>query len=390
MQVVLGPRQSGKTTLVEQTLAKTGIPYEYASADRPFPPDRDWIIRQWLEARIRLAKTPKQDFVLVLDEVQKIPQWSGIVKWLWDQDAWHKVPLKIVLLGSAPLLMDKGLSESLTGRFQTLRLPHWSFQEMRDAFGWDWKKFVFFGGYPGMVHLTDSERIWREHVLDAVVETTLSRDVLLHTRVEKPPLLRQLLHLGCEHSSKIVSYTKMLGALEDAGNKTTLANYLDLLDGAWLLAGLQKYHASSLRVRRTVPKLQVFNTALMAVASGLSYAAAVKKPKFWGRLVESAVGAHLANAAACHDCKVYYWRENGNEVDFVAEADGELLAIEVKSGPVPSKLRGLSAFRKRYPAARELVVGSDAVPVDEFLARPVAEWLDFFASTPPPPPGDGM
>ncbi len=376
MQVVTGARQVGKTTLVRQTLAQARIPHEYASTDLPTLQDHGWIIDQWETARTRLEREPNLDLVLVLDEVQKIPQWSGVVKWLWDHDAWHGIPLKVVLLGSSPLLMDKGLSESLAGRFETLHLPHWGFREMHDAFGWDWERYVFFGGYPGANDLVATEDRWREYVLNSVIEATVTRDVLLHTRVGKPSLLRLLLRLGCEHSSKIISHNKMLGGLHDAGNTTTLAHYLDLLEGAGLLAGLQKYHESSIRARRSIPKLQVFNTALMTALSGLSFDDARNDPAFWGRLVESAVGAHLVNAQASGRCAVHYWRENNMEVDFVVRSGPRALAIEVKSGRVPENIQGLTAFRKRHPTARGLVVGGRTVPVWNFLARPVDEWLN--------------
>lgn len=390
MQLVSGPRQVGKTTLVKQALAQTGIPHAHADTDLPAPQDRDWIIHQWDAARGRLAREPSRDFVLVLDEVQKISQWSGVVKWLWDQDAWHHVPLKVVLIGSAPMFMDKGLTESLAGRFETLHLPHWGFHEMRDAFGWDWERYVFFGGYPGAARLTDDEDRWRRYVLDTVVETAIARDVLLHARVTKPLPLRQLLRLGCEHSPGIVSHNRMLKRLEDVGNATTLGHYLELLEGVGLLAGLQKHHPDPCRIRKSIPKLQVFNTAPMSALSGLSFADARKDHEFWDRLVGSAVGAHLVNAQACHDCTVRYWRENNEGVDFVVGADGELLAIEVTTGPVPPNLRGISAFRKRHPDAGGLAVGNHATSVEDFLARPVSEWVNLRTSFRFPPPGDGV
>ncbi len=390
MQTVTGPRQTGKTTLVKQAIAQTGIPLAYADTDLPAPQDHDWIIRQWDVARARLAREPNRDLVLVLDGVRKIPQWSEVVTWLWDQDTEHNVPLKVVLLDSTPLLVDKELSENLAGCLQTLRIPHWSFPEMRDAFGWNLEHFVFFGGYPGAARLTDDEDQWRQYVLDTVIETAISRDVLLHTRVNKPPLLRQLFRLGCTRSPEIVSYSRMLTELNGAGNKTTLAHYLDLLEEVGLLAGLQKHHPDPCRIRKSIPKLQVFNTALMSALSGLSFAAARKDHAFWDRLVKSAVGAHLVNAQACRECTVHYWRENHGDVDFVVEADGELLAIDFRGGPVPSKLRGLAAFQKRHPNVRGLGVGKHAVPVGDFLSRSVGEWLNSGAGIQPPPLRNGM
>jgi uncharacterized protein len=268
MQVVAGPRQVGKTTLVHQVLADTKLPSVFVSADEPALRDTAWLTAQW--ERARLAATGKQGAVLALDEAQKIPDWSGTVKRLWDEDSRRRVSLRVILLGSAPWLMQRGLSESLTGRFEILALPHWSFAEMREAFGFSIEQYLYFGGYPGAAPLAADPPRWRRYLLDALVETTISRDVLLLTRVDKPALLRRLFELGCRYSGQVLSYTKMLGHLHDAGNTTTLAHYLDLLAGAGMLTGVPKYSGSAMRQRGSSPKLQVLNTALLTALSGLS------------------------------------------------------------------------------------------------------------------------
>jgi uncharacterized protein len=313
--------------------------------------------------------------VLALDEIHKVPDWSETVKRLWDEDTRRRVDLKIVLLGSAPLLVQRGITESLAGRFEMVKIAHWSFGEMRQAFGFDVDQFLYFGGYPGGAPLANDPERWVHYVNDALIETTVARDVLLLARVDKPALLRQLMHLGCLCSGQILSYTKMLGQLHDAGNTTTLAHYLDLLAGAGMVMGLQKYSASVLWRRGSIPKLQVLNTALMTAQSGLGPREARADADFRGRLVESAVGAHLAAAAATGSCELFYWREKNCEVDFVVTAGRRILGVEVKSGRHRYALSGLEAFAKRYRNARTLLVGADGIALGDFLGRPVGDWI---------------
>lgn len=373
LQVVSGPRQVGKTTLVRQVAASLSPDWRYASADEPTLRHRDWLVQQWEVSR--LAARQGGPSLLVLDEIQKISAWSETVKRLWDEDTAAGVPLQVVLLGSAPLLVQHGLSESLAGRFETLHLPHWSLEEMRDAFGWDLEQFLAFGGYPGSVPLIDDAGRWRRYIVDSLIETALSRDVLLLTRVDKPALLRQLFLLAVASSGQVLSYTKMLGQLQDAGNTTTLAHYLELLSGAGLVTGLQKYAGTRTRQRGSSPKLQVLNTALMTAPSGLDAAQWLEDPPRRGRLVESAVGAHLAAAAASGVLELFYWREGNHEVDFVVRRGDRVTAVEVKSGARQESLPGMTAFSKRFEVSRSLLVGADGIPVGAFLSRPVEEWI---------------
>lgn len=375
IQVVAGPRQVGKTTLVQQVLAQLDLPAVYASADEPSLRDRAWLAAQWDAARFKARDAGSQGAVLALDEIQKVAGWSETVKRLWDEDTAAPAPLRVVLLGSAPLLVQRGLSESLAGRFEMLRLPHWSFSEMRQAFGFSLEQYLCFGGYPGAAPLADDPDRWRRYVLDALIETTVSRDVLLLTRVDKPALLRRLLDLACRYSGQVLSYTKMLGQLQDAGNATTLAHYLDLLSGAGLVIGLQKFAGQAVRTRGSSPKLQVLNTALMTSLGGYLPEGARADREFWGRLVESAAGAHLANAAATGDCELFYWRDRNREVDFVARSGRWLTAIEVKSGRVRDSLPGLAAFAEAFKPKRQIIVGAEGIALEEFLSRPVDYWV---------------
>jgi len=372
IQVIAGPRQVGKTTLVLQVAERLRIPYRYASADQPTLRGPGWIAEQWDAAR---AEFGRDDGVLILGEVQKAADWAESVKRLWEEDTRQKRPLRVVLLGSAPLLMQRGLSESLAGRFEVIRLTHWSPAEMREAFGWSVEQAIFYGGYPGAAPLIADHEGWVRYVRDSIIEPTISRDVLLMTRVDKPALLRRLFELTCRYSGQVLSYNKLLGQLQDAGNTTTLAHYLDLLASAGMVTGLPKYAGQIVRRRASSPKLQVMNTALMTALSGYTFDEARSAPEFWGRLVESAVGAHLANAAFAADLELYYWRERDREVDFVVESHGRRTAIEVKSGRAGDSLPGLDAFVSTFGESRRLLVGTGGIDVEEFLSSPVSRWL---------------
>ena len=374
LQIVTGARQVGKTTLVTQVAERCGLLHHYASADEPTLRGPDWIAGQWDLARLMADGAGPEGALLVLDEVQKVPNWAEAVKRLWDEDTRSGRRLKVVLTGSAPLLIGQGLTESLAGRLEILHLPHWGFPEMQTAFGWSLEEFLFYGAYPGAAPLITQPNRWSRYIRDSLIETTISRDVLLLSRVDKPALLRRLFELGCAYSGQILSYTKMLGQLQDAGNTTTLSHYLDLLAAAGMLTGLQKYAGAAVRRRSSSPKLQILNTALMTSGCGLPLEQARADTEFWGRLVESAVGAHLANAASAGFCQVFYWRDRNREVDFVVRAGRALTAIEVKSGRSRQSLPGMAAFAKAFQPTRRLLIGWDGISVDEFLSRPVEHW----------------
>ena len=395
---VTGPRQSGKTTLIQQALDGVSKPSRYVAVDEPdatrpdlssdehwpaqaqysaaSPSRRDarWLVRVWEQARVE-ARHSASGFVLALDEIQRVADWSAVVKGLWDADRRGRLPMHVVLAGSAPLLMQQGLVESLAGRFETLRLTHWSFSEMADAFDLDLRRYVYFGGYPRVAEYVGAERRWRDYVRDALVAPNIERDVLAMQRVDKPALLKQLFELGTAYSGQVLPYSKMLGQLQDAGNTTTLARYVDLLEKAGLLAGLDKYQVSEQRRRASPPKLNVLNTALIAAHGDYTFAEAQADRSYWGRLVESAVGAHLCNTAG-RDVRVYYWRDGQHEVDFVLERARRLIAIEVKSSRRQGRLAGLEAFRDRFVRARTMLVGADGTPIEEFLSFPAAHWFE--------------
>ena len=373
IQVLSGPRQTGKTTLAHQVMADLKIPSHYASADEPTLKDRTWIEQQWEVVRFKVGS--KKSALFVLDEVQKIEGWSETVKRLWDEDTANNLPVKVMILGSSPLLVHRGLTESLTGRFEVIPITHWAFSEMRDAFGWTVNKYIFYGGYPGAADLINDQKRWSNYIKNSLIETTISRDILFMTRVDKPALLRRLFELGCSYSGQVLSYQKMLGQLQDAGNTTTLAHYLNLLEGAGLLTGLSKYAGQRFRQRASSPKLLVLNTALIAAHSLLSLEEAKQDNEFWGRLVESCIGASLINGIKGEYMELFYWSSRNREVDFILSKGETLIALEVKSGRRKVSLPGIESFSKEFPLKRKLLIGAQGIPIEDFLLTPPHQWF---------------
>ncbi len=377
MQVLIGPRQTGKTTLARQVTGALDRPVHRASADGPTLQDRTWIRQQWDIGRLRARQASgSAGAVLVLDEIQKIAGWSDVTKRLWDEDTDAGLPLQVVLLGSAPWHIQRGLSESLAGRFEVIPVTHWSYAEMRDAFGWTVDRYLYFGGYPGSAPLARDEQRWTRYISDSLIETTISRDVLLMARVEKPALLRQLFQLGCAYSGQVLSFNKMLGQLQDVGNTTTLAHYLDLLAAAGMVTGLRKFSGGQVRQRASSPKLQVLNTALMSALSGRAFDAALDDRSYWGRLTESAVGAHLVNSTVGTNIEVHYWRERNHEVDFVLSDGSSVVGIEVKSGRRDDGTTGMERFVDHFAPQRVLLVGSQGIALEDFLMVPARDWFE--------------
>jgi predicted AAA+ superfamily ATPase len=366
IQVVFGPRQVGKTTLVRQMLKHLSFESLFLLADNVPAVDTGWIKRIWDEARLKLAKSPQNDFLLVIDEIQKIENWSEAVKKEWDTDTFEERNLKVILLGSSRLLLQQGLTESLAGRFETTYIPHWSYPEMRDAFGYSLEQYIWYGAYPGAVPLIKNRERWTDYIRNSLVETSISRDIIMLTKIDKPALLRRLFEIGCVYSAKLVSLTKVQGNLQEQGNITTLANYLQLLGGAGLLSGLEKYSGSTIRKRSSVPKFQVYNNALLNQMLNLTLQQVKADRKLWGQIIESAVGAHLLNYSITEKYNLYYWNENNNEVDFVLEKDGAVIGLEVKSGKDSTNL-GLSVFCKQFNPKHVFTIGTDGISFEEFF-----------------------
>lgn len=403
---ISGPRQTGKTTLVQQMLERIGRPHLYLSADDPSYPltltapqdemdaseaeyreewaasltpptlsraaGREWLVKVWQQAHAMAAQS-ERGFILVLDEIQKIPNWSEVIKGLWDSDRRHGHVMHVILLGSAPLHMQTGLSESLMGRYMPIPITHWSYPEMSDAFGYSLDEYIYFGGYPGPSSYIHENDDWQAYMSNSIIDASIKRDILAMRRVAKPGLFRQLFELGCSQSGQITSHNSLLGQLQDAGNVTTLAHYLDLTAQAGLLIALQKYACGTIRKRTSIPKLNVLNTALISALSGYTFEQALNDRSFWGHMVESAVGAHLYNTKSLRS-QLYYWREQNDEVDFVLESGPRLIAFEVKSGARRRSISGLEKFQQQHETAEPIVVGTGGIPLEEFLSTPASEW----------------
>ena len=366
IQVIAGPRQVGKTTLINQVLRQIERAYAMEVADGVDAKDTDWIRRVWDSARTAMLFRKEKEFLLVIDEIQKIANWSEAVKREWDEDTRKGVNLKVVLLGSSRLLLKKGLTESLAGRYELIRLGHWSYQEMQDAFGFTLDEYVYFGGYPGPAHLIRDERRWKKYVKDSLVAPAIEKDVIMTSNIYKPALMKRLFELGCGYSAEVLSLTKLIGQLQDAGNVTTLAGYLEILNQCSLLAALQKYARDDARKYNSIPKYQVYNNALMTAYKGRTFEKDRTDPKVWGRWVESAVGAYLLGMAEELGYQLYYWREGDDEVDFIIANGGKSVAIEVKSGRRGMN-SGLPKFVKAFQPKLSFVVGTSGVSLEDFL-----------------------
>lgn len=404
INILAGPRQVGKTTIIRNLISPDSPRGNYISVDEeesevsissidkaistispPQKRDADWLRHYWHEARNRAVKwaditqqdnssTQNQPYIFAIDEIQKIEQWSDIVKGLWDEDRANDHNMHVVLLGSAPLLIQKGLSESLAGRYELMTVTHWGFTEMQQAFDFSLEEFIYFGGYPGSATLIHEESRWRRYVRESLIQPNIEKDIIQMVRIKNPALLKQLFELGCHYSGQELSLTKMVAELKEAKHTVTLADYLQLLTQAKLLAGLHKYAAKEVRKRNSVPKLIVFNTALMSAIQDYTFAEAQADRSYWGRLVESSIGAHLLNTCD-NDTRVHYWRDGSDEVDFVLTRGRKLTAIEVKSSAKARPVRGLGLFAQRNPSAKTILVGTGGISLAEFMSHPSGHWL---------------
>ena len=370
IQVLMGPRQVGKSTLMDQVLSEIDMPYYLYNADGVDPNDSDWISRTWQAVRNAMLLSQSKEALLVIDEIQKIENWSEIVKREWDLDTRNKLNLKVVLLGSSRLMLRKGLTESLAGRFEIIRMGHWSYKEMHEAFGTTIDEWIYYGGYPGAQRYTTNFTRWRNYIKDSLVAPSIEKDVIMTANIYKPALMKQLFELGCSYSSELLSLTKILGQLQDAGNVTTLSTYLSILDECNLLVGLYKYANDEARKRQSIPKLQVYNNALLTAYRGNGYEKDRIDPQVWGRWVESAIGAYLLDVAIENDCNLYYWRDKNDEVDYILERRGAVLAIEVKSGRRGMN-SGLPKFNERYKPYNSIVVGTNGISLEDFLSSDI-------------------
>ncbi len=375
IQVLTGPRQSGKTTLATQLTKRIKIPYLFVSADSIPTSNAVWISQQWETARLQLRHSKAKAYLLIIDEIQKLTHWSEFVKKEWDKDRRNNINIRVLLLGSSTLLIDKGLTESLTGRFEMIKIPHWCYREMNEAFGFTPEEYVFFGGYPGAAELIGDEMRWKDYIRQSIIETTISKDILQLTTIQKPALLKNLFEIACFYNGEILSYNKLLGQLTDAGNTTTLAHYQDLLNQVWFISGLQKYSGSRIQTRSSTPKWMAYNTALSSVYEGTNFNDIQNDLVRWGRKIEQSIGAHLLNHSRVENKQLYYWREGNEEVDFVFKSGKKLVAIEVKMGKARIHT-GLLSFDKKYKNSKTFLISDDTFKWQEFLELDPNELFD--------------
>lgn len=370
IQVVMGARQIGKSTVVKQVLKDSEVPYQFFSADNVPATSSAWISNCWAAVRSLKENKGLDRIILVIDEIQKITNWSEVVKKEWDDDTFHDRDIKVLLLGSSRVLLEKGLSESLAGRFEEIRMSHWSYPEMKESFGFSLDQYLFYGGYPGAASLIGDEDRFQQYIQSSIIEATINKDILMDTPISKPALLRQTFELGAAYSGEQLSLTKMLGSLQDAGNTATLAGYINLLGESGMLCGLQKFSIDLARRKASIPKLQVYNNALKTVYSPLSFEQAILDRKAWGRIFESGIGAYLVSQAFIHHFEVFYWRERNDEVDFILRKKGSVVAIEVKSN-AEKRTEGLDKFRQLFNPTASFIVGDGGIGAEDFLSMDI-------------------
>jgi predicted AAA+ superfamily ATPase len=359
IQVLVGPRQVGKTTGVKQLLARYPYTTHYANADDILTTDRTWLLEQWQKALLSGKKT-----LLVIDEIQKVPNWSETVKSLWD-----KAPkaLRVIILGSSSLQLQKGLTESLAGRFELIRTHQWTYDELKHAFKYDLDRYLTYGGYPGAVGYENEFDRWYAYLKDSIIEAVVGKDILLNRKVGNPALFRQAFEILCRYPAQEISYTKLLGQLQDKGNTDLVKYYIELYSGAFLIHPLEKYSEKNYLSRVSSPKILVSCPALYTMHEGPQVLADLEKR---GRIFEAAVGTQLLQLPG----NLYYWREKQKEVDFIYKYRGLLYAVEVKSGR--RKLsQGLNTFLDKFPKARPVIITPENFAV--FSENP-RKYLDTF------------
>lgn len=370
IQVIVGPRQIGKSTVVKQVLNDIELPYLFYSADDVPASNRAWIADCWSAARSLKESRKHSEFILVIDEIQKIANWSEIIKKEWDSDTFNDCNIKVLLLGSSRVLLEKGLSESLAGRFEEIRMSHWSYKEMKDAFNLSLPEYLYYGAYPGAVSLIGDYERFQQYIQSAIIDSTINKDILMDTPVGKPALLRQTFELGAAYSGELLSLNKMLGMLQDAGNTSTLLSYLNLLNDSGLLCGLQKFSIDMARRKASIPKLQVYNNALKLAYLNTTFENALTDRRLWGRIFESGIGSYLLNQSFKHRFDVFYWRERDKEVDYILKKGISVVAIEVKSNS-EQDTAGLYTFRQKFSPKTAFIVGDGGIAPEEFMTMDI-------------------
>ncbi len=367
IQVLIGPRQVGKSTIIKQFLSSNKLPYVHQSADDPKFLNENWIEQIFESVRLKMSSQNLSEFLIIIDEIQNVAQWSDKLKKEWDKDTMNDNNIKVVILGSSRLMLQQGLNESLAGRFENIYVNHWTYKEVKEAFNLSADQYAWFGGYPGSLDLIADPQRWMSYIKGSIIDSVIKKDILLLTRVHKPALLENLFYLACQYSGSILSYNKIIGQLQDAGNTTTLTHYVELLHSAGLLSGLNKYSGTSIvNQRNSSPKFMVQNTAFVGATAYDSFENTRSNPDQWGKVIESTIGAHLVNFGFIHEYEVMYWRQNNAEVDFILKYKNKVVAIEVKSSKVRNK-KGMDEFNRQFTPDKNILISPQTISWQEFL-----------------------
>lgn len=340
IQVIMGPRQVGKTTGIKQLLSRWQTAHHYANADDIWAANRSWLLEQWQK-----TQTLEAGALLVIDEIQKIPNWPETIKSLWDQKPHH---LRVVLLGSSSLQIQQGLSESLAGRYELIKVFHWTYPELKKVFAYTLDHYLVFGGYPASAQFDHDFDRWHAYVKESIVESVIGKDILSNRKVGNPSLFRQAFEILCSYPAQEISYTKLLGQLQDKGNTDLIKYYIELYSGAFLIYSLMKYSEKTHLSKGAIPKIVLSCPALYTLTKGPK---AIQDPEIKGRLFELAVGATLIQLPG----QLYYWRQGNYEVDYVYSYLNKRYAIEVKSGR-KKYYKGLDIFQKQFPGSVSIII----------------------------------
>jgi len=350
IQAVIGPRQVGKTTGILQFLESYNRPHHYISADAILNPGREWLLEQWQRALLKGNNT-----LLAIDEIQKIPNWAETIKQLWDKQKTQTTSIHLLLSGSSSLSLEHGMTESLAGRLEVIYVPHWDYHESRQLANLSLESYLRYGGYPKSYDFLDDIDRWQNYLTSSIIDRVIDKDILQYAPVKKPALFRQAFELVCCYPSQEISYRKLLGQLQDKGNTDLIKYYLSLFEGAFLIKTLHKYHNQPFKTKASSPKIiplaPCFHTIFNAKDDKMAF------------VFESTVGAKLLQMAS----KLFYWRNDTHEVDFVMIWRNKLFAIEVKSGKSRQK-SGLEAFQKEHPESIAIIISQDNYP--EFIENP--------------------
>lgn len=382
IQILTGPRQVGKTTLLLELAERFGGRAVYAAGDQPDAALPGFWERCWTQAEDRAKRRAA---ILLLDEVHFLSNWAGRLKGSWDRVRRRRIPLHVVVTGSSAIQVATGSRESLAGRFERLHLSHWSAASLAAAFHLAPPQaalnLVRFGSYPGAVALQRDQARWRDYVRDAILEPAVGRDMLALGSVRRPALLRQVFAIAADSPAQIVSLQKLQGQLQDSGALETVAHYLKLLSDAYLVAPLEKFSPRVQRSRASPPKLVLLNNALLSAASARGAPDPARDPGRFGQWVENACLAFAVNQSQ----QVSYWREEPLEVDAVLDGSWGKWAVEIKTGKYDAQaLKGLLEFCRRNPEFAPLVISA---PGDERIASrhgvAAVNWRDYLVAGPP-------